>query len=268
MVRTNRENGAITQLINASKPGTYPPEMEKIVVSHIEMIPEDDLYRIARLKPISESDIRCALENYLGTQSTTGYLMYQNELIPVFNRYSLLCYHATRIEDTASLLTRGIIADFEEYKQMIKSFLQKEKVAYDKIDSAMQAIEHEYSRKYCGRAYRICFFLNRVSLYNSDGSAGYDQFCETVGGELARWALEDRFPDVLYILQNKGIPAIIEFTIPFSRVADHHKDILISQFVYHLAAKHLWNTEYTVEADGVLNGNVPPESIIKISGFQ
>lgn len=253
------------RLIDASNPETYPPELEKIVLAHIVAIPAEVLNKIKACNIDNTTDVRCALEDYLGTNTTVGYQMYRNELIPAFNRYDILCYHATRIESPASILNNGIISDISEYEQLVSVFLKNEGVNENRIQHAMEAIRHEYHRKYQNNPHQICFFINQSSLYNEDGSAAYDQFYETVGGELANWALTEKFPDVLAVMQTKGIPAVVSFRTPFSKVADYHQDTLISPFVYSVAAKKIWNFDYPVEADSSLIGNVPPEDIIDVS---
>ncbi len=253
------------RLIDASNPETYPPEMEKIVLEHIAAIRTDTLNRIRSCHIDNTTDVRCALENYLGTSTNIGFHMYRNELIPAFNRYEILCYHATRIESTVSILNKGIISDMEEYERLLAAFLEHEGVEEGRIHVALEAIRHEYYRKYRNNPHQICFFINPSSLYNEDGSAAYDQFYETVGGELANWALAEKCPDVLSVLQKKGVPVVVAFKTPFTKVADYHQDVLISPFVYSVAAKHIWGFDCPVEADSSLIGNVPPEDIIDVS---
>lgn len=253
------------RLIDASKPETFPPELAEIVMAHISAIPDAELQRIRDCRIDSETDVRCALEEYLGTSSTSGYHMYRDELIPAFDHCEIVCYHATRVGSTKSILDRGLVSDWAAYSELLTAFLGQEGIERQQIQTAMEAVEHEYRRKYGCQPHQICFYINRDSLYSEDGAASYDQFCETVGGELANWALMDGYPDILKVLQTKGFPAIVTFKTPFAKVADYHKDVLISPFVYSTAAEYLWKFDYKVEADSSLIGNVPPTDILDVS---
>ncbi len=57
---------------------------------------------------------------------------------------------------------------------------------------------------------------------------------------------------------------MVEFTTPFSSVADYHKDNLIFPFVAHVAAEELWGFNYVIDADSSLIGEVPPERILRL----
>ena len=253
------------RLIDASKPETFPPELTEIVMAHISSIPDAELQRIRDFRIGNETDVRCALEKYLGTSSSSGYHMYRDELIPLFDRCEIVCYHATRVGSMKSILDQGLVSSWTDYAELLAAFLRQEGVAEQQIQAAMEAVGHEYHRKYGSQPHQICFYINCASLYSEDGTAAYDQFCETVGGELANWALMDRYPDILKVLQTKGVPAIVTFKTPFTKVADYHKDVLISPFVYSIAAKHIWEFDYKVEADSSLIGDVPPTDILDVS---
>ena len=187
------------RLIDASRPETFPPELTEIVTAHISAIPDAEMQRIRDCRIDSETDIRCALEEYLGTSSSRGYRMYRDELIPVFDHCEIVCYHATRVGNTKSILDRGLVSGWTAYAELLTAFLRQEGIEEAQIQVAMEAVEHEYRRKYGGNPHQICFYINRASLYSEDGTAAYDQFCETVGGELANWALMNRCPDTLRV---------------------------------------------------------------------
>ena len=253
------------RLIDASKHETFPTELAEIVMAHISSIPDTELKRIKDCQVDNETDIRCALEKFLGATSSAGYRMYRDELIPAFNHYEIICYHATRVGNLKSILDRGLLSEWSDYAELLTEFLKQQSVEEQQIQVAVEAIRREYHRKYSNLPHQICFFINRSSLYSEDGAAAYDQFCETVGGELANWALMDRYPDVLRVLQTKGFPVIVTFKTSFMKVAEYHKDILISPFVYSIAAKHLWKIDYKVQADSSLIGNVLPTDILDVS---
>lgn len=247
-------------MINASDPSSFPTELKSIVSAHISLIPEQELQRIKKIRIEYKGDVLCAIESYLSPAAACR--MYCEELIPIFNSYDLLCYHATRVGSTETILKKGIFADFEQYKKYLIEFLQNEEVSAEKINQSIELIQAEYHRKY-STSYQICFFTNLSSLYSDDGSAAYDQFCETVGGELANWGLEEKMQDVLNVLQTKGVPLVVEFKTPFSKISPCSQEKIIYGFVLATAAKILWDYEYKIEVDGALIGNVPQSNILK-----
>ena len=207
-------------LIDASSPRSFPPELFDVVQSHIATMPEDEKDAIRKILDKSKQSICIGTEKHFSPTFTEGYYMYQDELIPVFDRYELLCFHATRVPEIDSIRRYGIISDMSQYEERMRSFLKSEQVERDRIEATIESIRHEYTRKYGRNPHQICFFINLKSLYSEDGSAAYDQFYETVGGELAKWALEEKMPDILGILQTKGTPIVVRCAIPFAKIAD------------------------------------------------
>lgn len=249
-------------MIDVTKPESYPDELSRIVLSHIKTISDQEMIQIKHARIKSEKDVMIAIEGFLGISA--AYNMYKNELIPAFNQHELLCYHATRVDCIESITRNGIFSDMGKYRKFIASFMKTEGLDDEVIHDAMDLILKEYERKYYGKPHQICFFVNYTSLYDKEGYAAYDQFYETVGGELAHWALENKLPTVLSVLQEKGIPVVIKFKIPFSKVAEYHKDSLIFPFVCSIAAKHIWGYNYAIEADSSFIGEVPPCDIIEV----
>lgn len=249
-------------LISAANPASFPAGLYDTVVTVIDQIPYEELQRLKQSVPANERSVDSALDGWLGIWKQ--YDLYQKTLIPMFNQYDILCYHATRIGSKDSICQQGLRTNMKVYTEMLKSFLLSEGVSDEKINLALDAIQKEYQRKYRDNPHQLCFFTNLVSFRNVDGSAGYDQFCETVGGELANWALENQYPEILEILRTKGFPVVVEFTAPFGSVADYHKDNLIFPFVAHVAAKKLWGFNYVIESNSSLIGEIPPERILRL----
>lgn len=250
------------KLIIAEDTKSFPEELHVIVAAKLNQIPFDELQRLRKTIPSHERGVDNALEKWFGVWRQ--YDLYQQTLIPLFNQYDILCYHATRIGTRDSILLNGLRTNMHDYFETLKSFLLSEGVPISRINLALNAIQKEYQRKYKDDPHQLCFFTSLISFRNCDGSAGYDQFCETVGGELAKWALEEQCPDILEILRTKGIPVVVEFTTPFSSIADYHKDSLIFPFVAHVVSKELWELDYLIEADSSLIGEVPPDRILRL----
>ena len=203
-----------------------------------------------------------ALHDYLSPSS--AYKMYKDELIPIFCKHDLLCYHATRIDSKETIFQNGLVVNKEQYLSFISKFLKNEKVPNIKIDEAVHLIDVEFERKLKDNPHRVCFFTNLDSLHDKEGLARYDVFCGNVGGEMARWALEHKMLDVFHILHTKGVPVAIAFRAPFSKIVDIYQYETIHQFVVAVAAKFFWNYDYIIKTEGSLNCIVEPSSIISI----
>lgn len=255
-------------IIDALNSQTYPEEANDIVLSHIALLPDEKLRKIRDIHIEYESDVRCAFDGFLNINSTHGYKMFTEELIPVFNKYNILCYHATRVENINTIKERGLLSSLDDYDQLLSGFLKREGINKGKIEEILESIHCVARRKNYKGIHQICFYINKNDLYNEDGSAGYDQFLETIGGELAHWALYNKNPETLSILQTKGIPVVVCFKTPFSRIAYSHKDKVISPFVYNIAAKSIWDFDYEIRADAELVGDVTPENIVEIIPYK
>ena len=250
------------RLIIASNPDSFPMGLKEIVITTLHQIPFNELQELNQTVPKHERDTDRLLENCLGIWKQ--YDLYHKTLIPLFNQYDLLCYHATRVSSENAILLNGLRTGMQFYLETLRTFLRAEGVSSQNAELAVDAIRQEYQRKYRDNSHQLCFFTSLASFHNDDGIAGYDQFCETVGGELANWALESKYPDILKILQTKGVPVVVEFSSPFSLVADYHKDNLIFPFVAHVAAQELWGINYVIKADSSLICEIPPDRILRL----
>ena len=252
-------------LIDASKPETFPKELENIVIMCLSRIPEKEKQKL-RNNPIrNENDVQCAIEAYFSPKCSAYYHdIYPNELIPAFNNYGLLCFHATRIGCIEDITRNGLFLRQEKYERYLSEFLRSKAVTEKQIQGALEAISKEYNRKKRELPRDICFFVSYVALHDCDEGWSYDVYCENVGGELAKGALTGEMQDILSILQMNGIPVIVKLEIPFRQVTDIQKNTLIYQFVACVVAKKLWNFNYVIDADAATTEEIPPENIIEV----
>ncbi|MBQ6482907.1 MAG: hypothetical protein IJI45_17525 [Anaerolineaceae bacterium] len=252
-------------LIDASKPETFPEELEDIVIMCLSRISEKEKQKLRNNPIINENDVQCAIESYFSPKCSAYYHdIYSNELIPAFNNYGLLCFHATRIGCIEDITRNGLFLRQEKYAQYLSEFLRSKGVAEKRIQGALEAISKEYDKKRRELPRDICFFVNYGKLHGCVEEWSYDVYCENVGGELAKGALTGEMQDILSILQTNGIPVIVKFKIPFQQVTDIQKDTLIYQFVACVVAKQLWNFNYVIDADAATTEEIPPGNIIKV----
>ncbi len=251
-----------TKTIDVTKPETYPYGLFESVQDLISTIPEERLRTIKNTQIDCENDAFCAIEDYLGCSSQ--YWFYKKELIPLFSQYNIICYHATRVGDIESIHRKGICSSFYDYLNQLESFLTQQDVTKDEIAAVLDTIKKKYAQKYAIANHSICFFTNPISFHTEDRLAGFDQYCETIGGELAYDALLGANPKVLSLLQSTGVPIVIQFRTPFSAVLDHQKYGIIYHFVAYAAVKQIWGYDLTIEPDGAIVGDVKPEDILDI----
>ena len=114
------------------------------------------------------------------------------------------------------------------------------------IDEALCYVEQEYQRKYCFSPKPQLYFFTPISAVDGGDSAGYDQFCQNVGGELARWSLMNKMPNVYKTLKAIGIPVIVEFELSFSDIANFQKESISYCFVTYYSAKKFWKMDCPV----------------------
>ena len=252
-------------LIDASIMETFPKELEDVIISCLSHISENEKQKL-RNNPIkNETDVMCAIESYFSPKYSAHYYdIYPKKLIPAFNNYEILCFHATRIGCIEDITRNGLFLSQEKYELYLSEFLRSKGVTDKQIQHTLEAISKEYDKKRHDLPRDICFFLNYGTLRGCDDEWSYDVYCENVGGELAKGALTGKMQDILSILQTNGIPAIVKFKIPFKQVADIQKDTLIYQFVACVVAKQLWNFNYVIDADAATTEEIPPGNIIKV----
>ena len=211
--------------------------------------------------PLYNSMVRCRLEDYIRPYRVP--ILYET-LGSILDREDIICYHATKVLSPQKIRLAGLrINDWERYSSDIKEALNKWGVSSAKVDEALQRIKHEKTRKEHNGQDRLCYFVN-LKNYSGEDGPGYDQFCQNIGGELARWPLQENMPDVYKVLRDSGDSVLVKFSIPFNWIADYERESVIAHFIYYEAATYLWNYSYDIEFDGTLFRDVPASSIIDV----
>lgn len=253
-------------MIDVTKPETIPSEIEDIFFQYVGSFPSDIILEITNRKVENSTDIRCAIEKYLAPFHAEK--LYK-ELLTCFNRTSIRCFHATKILLERSIRDNGLMVNnWERYSVLLEAALHQAELTEPVIKEAIRCVEDEYQRKYCfSNEPQLCFFTP-LSAADGGESAGYDQFCQSVGGELARWALKRKMPNVYEALKPIGTPVIVEFELPFCSIMDHQKERLVYCFVTHYSAKKFWGMSCPIEFDGTTQRDVLPSQIIQIHQWQ
>ncbi|OUQ62831.1 hypothetical protein B5E53_17015 [Eubacterium sp. An11] len=247
-------------LIDTEKVSSYPEAMRKAVCQYIRA----NLHAVEKeiqTKTIEKDfDVRCAIENYL--RECKAELLYR-ELSKIMSDCTIVCYHATKVLCRAQIMENGLrVNECEEYSKAMREVLMA--LGASNIEESMGYIRKEYERKYVKP--QLCFFSG-VQLINGLEFPGYDQFCENIGGELARWALREKQPETYKMLRNNGIPFIVKFGLRFRDIANYQQDSILYQFVSYYAAQYFWNWNYSIKFDGITYKNVAPQQILEMIDY-
>lgn len=176
-------------LIDVSDKIKIPIEIEQKILSRFIAMSERNISAIKAYKIQYDRDVICAIENYIGPSS--AYYFYQ-ELNSLFKQYEMVCYHSTKTIDENVIRSNGLTTnEWNTYSKNMVHTLQVLHVEEKDIVHIVEIIKCKYDWKYPaqGREPQLCFYSDR-GLLSEDMYAGYEQFCENIGGELARDALK------------------------------------------------------------------------------
>ncbi len=254
-------------LIDVSDISTIPTEVEQKIVERFDSLSRGITTKIKVYEIQYDKDVNCAIEDYIGPSS--AYPFYQ-ELISIFEQYEVVCYHSTKILDRNIILLEGLRTnEWNIYSKNIVHTLRTLNMPEQEIGQAHEAIKQLYDWKYSsnGRAPQLCFYSD-IGLLSEDMRAGYEQFCENIGGELARQALKENYPQLYRYLRENGESLLVRFKIPFSCINFYNKDSIIYQFVSYFAGKYFWNYDYKIHFDGDSDKAIPGSDILEIIPYR
>lgn len=247
-------------MIDVLRVNSFPKELEDCIMNHFSKMSYDITSKIKNNEIICKSDIRCAVEDYLRPSKAES--LYSN-LIAIMDKFDLVVYHGTRIINRAVIEKKGLrVNDWKRYSTSLISVFKEIGWNDYVIEEILKCVEAEHNRKYSNRNAQLYFF----SSLNLIGGkyAGYEQFCENIGGELVKWALEDKYPEKYNLLKKKGEAVFVKFKLPFASIESYMKESIIYQFVCYYAAKEFFDFVYQVEFDGMTSQDISPNNILKI----
>ena len=250
-------------IIDVSDIITIPMEIEQKILERFQSLPCSIVSKIKECKIEYDRDVCCAIEDYIGPSS--AYYFYR-ELCVLFEKYEMICYHSTKTLDEKIILTSGLQTnEWNAYSTHIIKTLHTLEASEEEITQAVEAIKKKYDWKYPshGREPQLCFYSD-TGLLSEDMHAGYEQFCENIGGELARDALKNEYPQLYEYLRANGKAFLVKFKIPFSNIKDYNQDFIIYQFVSYFAGKYFWNYDYEIHFDGNTDKEIPATDILEL----
>lgn len=241
---------------------TIPSELEKNIIDAFISMPQNVVSEIKARSVEGNFDVYCAIENYLNPYY--GQWLY-SKLNVILSRYEIICYHATKVLNKSIILNEGLkVNELELYKSYISEVCFKLGFKQDDTNEVIKLVSEIYSKKYeeVGTKPQLCFFSN-LSMIDTE-TAGYEQFCENIGGELIRDALKRRYNELYKPLQEHGEAVIVKFKMPFQNIIEYKQDTALYQIIAYYAGKYFWNKDFSIGFDGITEQNVSPQNIIKL----
>lgn len=245
----------MNSIIDSSDYNSFPKEFIKTVIDKINNMPP-----VERQKLVISNDINI-IKKYFDINGN-NYYWYQNTLIPLINKYNFICFHSTKVYDKNLILDNGLkINEWNTYSKTMSDTFFKLKIDKETQTEALKYIKNEYDRKI--RNPEICFFSG-LNLISNDYAAGYENWCESMGGELANWALEEKMPDVYKLLKSNGEAYYVKFKLKFDKFYIYCKDSILKELLVKVISKEFWNKEYEVRFDGKTLYDIPKENILQL----
>lgn len=245
----------MNSIIDSSDYNSFPKEFIKTVIDKINNMPP-----VERQKLVISNDINI-IKKYFDINGN-NYYWYQNTLIPLMNKYNFICFHSTKVYDKNLILDNGLkINEWNTYSKTMSDTFFKLKIDKETQTEALKYIKNEYDRKI--RNPEICFFSG-LNLISNDYAAGYENWCESMGGELANWALEEKMPDVYKLLESNGEAYYVKFKLKFDKFYIYCKDSILKELLVKVISKEFWNKEYEVRFDGKTLYDIPKENILQL----
>lgn len=245
----------MNSIIDSSDYNSFPKEFIKTVIDKINNMPP-----VERQKLVISNDINI-IKKYFDINGN-NYYWYQNTLIPLMNKYNFICFHSTKVYDKNLILDNGLkINEWNTYSKTMSDIFFKVGIYGETQRKALEYIKKEYDRKI--RNPEICFFSG-LNLISNDYTDGYEKWCESMGGELASWALEEKMPDVYKLLKSNGEAYYVKFKLKFDKFCIYCKDSILKELLVKVISKEFWNKEYEVRFDGKTLYDVPKENILQL----
>lgn len=252
-------------IIEINHPETYPNELHRIIENYLSLLPHEQYERLKQTEISCDSDVITALGEII--RPVVCSKLYE-DVLNILEKYEMMCYHATKVFDKDSIIQNGLkLNTWEWYKDTFLNALMGIGFNASEINEIIEIVKREYDRKYWGRDEAICFFQDINDLEKLQG-AGYDQFCESIGGEIARWALKkDTYMHIYNRLRTFGDAIIVKFKLPIIDIAFFRKDNVAFNFICFYVAKILWDYRLDIAFDGMTQMDVASDRIIELIPF-
>ncbi len=247
-------------MIDVSETNTFPKELKIYINSYVKIKIKIDNKFINKSQHIDYITENCL---YYSEHES-----FYRSIIEILEKEEILLYHATKILTRENVLRNGLeVNSWENYSAIMLNVFKKLGISASEIDEYIDLLDNRYKRKYknYNRNPHLCFFSDMEQV---DGeSAGCEQFCENIGGELARQALFGKH-SIYKLLKEKGEAVIVKFKISFKDFPEFSKEKIAGYFVKYYVAKYWLNTSYNIHFTDMIEKNVERNNILEIITYR
>ena len=247
-------------LIDVANTGSFPEESRKTIVDYFRAMPKSVLDELSQHQIKSPRDVKCSLQKLFQSIDPLPLIQKINSDLATAK---VIFYHATRLISRNDLHPDGIkVPTWEHYKEYLARYLRQHHVSDDEINKALNLILVGHRNK--NQPFETIHFFTPIDMIYMNDDTGFDVYCENIGGELARWALEYKMPHILRLLKDGGEPLILRFILPHKNILSTRRDVMTECFIYHVASKLLWDFNYPICFDAMTQFNIPFSDILEI----
>lgn len=214
-------------LIDVSDVNTIPVEVKNKIYESFSLLPEDIIDNLKDSYVSDENVMQSIIGKvYKNLENTQLY----SQLTDILEKYEIVCFHSTKMISKDRVKEYGLSTnEWNKYKSNIIDVYKSLGISKEKIEMALKYLWNTYKDRYLdiGCEPHLCFYSNLSMLETENGGAGYNIYCENIGGEMAKVALQDSCKELYSLLKNSGKSYVVKFKIPYSRISDYRKDDVI-----------------------------------------
>ncbi|WP_456082462.1 hypothetical protein [Mediterraneibacter sp.] len=254
-------------LIDVSDANTIPMEVKDKIVSSFSNL-TSDIIEMIKKKSIDDEDsmMRTIKKCYGYSKTNRLYLDLEN----ILKKYEIVCFHSTKMLSKNRVREYGLNTnEWNKYRANIIDTYERLGVSRDKIDVAITFLQKAYKERYLdiGCLPHLCFYSNLSMLEETDGSVGYNVFCENIGGELALYALKGNYPNLYKLLKDNGESFVVKFKIPYSKISCYRKEDILLHLITYYAGVYFKSKKYNIEFIAETQFDIPQKDILAIIDY-
>lgn len=254
-------------LIDVSDVSTIPIEVKNKIYESFSALPEDVIDKLKNCDSSDENIMLSIIEKFYRYPKN---MQLYSQLTDILEKYEIVCFHSTKMISKGRVKEYGLSTnEWSKYKSNIIDVYKSLGIAKDKIEMALKYLWNIYKDRYldAGCEPHLCFFSNLSMLETEDGGAGYNIYCENIGGEMAKVALQDSCKELYSLLKNSGKSFVVKFKIPYSRILDYRKDDVVFSFISYYAGLYFQKKKYEIGFLGETQYDISSEDILDIIDY-
>ena len=204
----------IYMLIDVSDVSTIPVEVKDKIYEAFSLLSEDVIDSLKDSYASDENVMQSIIGKvYKNLENTQLY----SQLTDILEKYEIVCFHSTKMISKYRVKEYGLSTnEWSKYKSNIIDVYKSLGISKEKIETALKYLWNTYKDRYLdvGCEPHLCFYSNLSMLETEGGGAGYNIYCENIGGEMAKIALQNDCKELYSLLKNSGKSFVVKFKIP------------------------------------------------------